>query len=83
MWTKIFQQSNSRYRAPTLVLFEGQVRSACGAGQAAMGPFYCPTDGRVAPESFTHGSSEQRMRWFKRGLDSGQPKDCNTFTGTP
>ena len=184
VWTKIFQQSNAQYRPPTLVLFEGQVRSACGAGQAAMGPFYCPNDqklyidlsffrdlqtrfkapgdfaqayviahevghhvqnlsgtmksnsnqgsvrvelqadcyagvwghhagamkqldagdiaeglaaasaigddriqkqtqGRVAPESFTHGSSEQRMRWFKRGLDSGQPKDCNTSTGTP
>ena len=35
--------------------------------------------GRVVPESFTHGSSEQRVRWFKRGLDSGRPKDCDTF----
>ena len=37
------------------------------------------TQGRVAPESFTHGSSEQRVRWFKRGIDSGNPKDCDTF----
>ena len=36
------------------------------------------TEGRVVPESFTHGSSEQRVRWFKRGLDSGRPKDCDT-----
>jgi predicted metalloprotease len=36
--------------------------------------------GRVVPESFTHGSSEQRMRWFKRGLDSGRPRDCDTFS---
>ena len=36
------------------------------------------TQGRVAPEAFTHGSSEQRVRWFKRGLDSGSPKDCDT-----
>jgi predicted metalloprotease len=36
--------------------------------------------GRVVPESFTHGSSEQRMRWFKRGLDSGRPQDCDTFS---
>jgi hypothetical protein len=32
--------------------------------------------GRVVPEAFTHGSSEQRRRWLKRGLDSGQPRDC-------
>jgi len=35
--------------------------------------------GYVTPESFTHGSSEQRVRWFKRGLASGRPNDCNTF----
>lgn len=192
VWGKILQQSNSQYRAPTLVLYDGQVRSACGMGQSAMGPFYCSgdeklyidlaffrdlktrfrapgdfaqayviahevghhvqkltgtfqkmetargrgsqadqnrtsvsmelqadcyagvwghhagtmkqldsgdiaealnaasaigddrlqkqTQGRVVPESFTHGSSEQRVRWFKRGMDSGQPKDCDTFS---
>jgi predicted metalloprotease len=32
------------------------------------------TQGRVAPESFTHGTSEQRVRWFKRGLDSGNQR---------
>ena len=188
VWTKIFQQSGGKYRAPTLVLYDGAVRSACGTGQSAMGPFYCPNDeklyldlsffrdlsqrfrapgdfaqayviahevghhvqkltgslqqkegargradanqasvrtelqadcyagvwghyagtmkqldsgdiaeglnaataigddrlqketqGRVVPESFTHGSSEQRVRWFKRGLDTGNPKDCDTF----
>jgi uncharacterized protein len=35
--------------------------------------------GYVSPESFTHGSSEQRVRWFRRGLDSGQINQCNTF----
>jgi uncharacterized protein len=187
VWGKIFQQSNSHYRPPTLVLFDGQVRSACGTAQSAMGPFYCGNDeklyldlaffremqarfkapgdfaqayviahevghhvqkltgtldkleggsasgasgtsvrmelqadcyagvwghqagvmnqlsagdleealaaamaigddrlqkqtqGRVVPESFTHGTSEQRVRWFKRGMDSGNPKDCDTF----
>ncbi len=179
VWGRIFQQSNARYRPPTLVLYDGQVRSACGRGQAAMGPFYCPGDeklyidlsffrdlqtrfkapgdfaqayviahevghhvqkltggvqsdsnqasvrvelqadcyagvwghhagnmkqleagdiaealnaaaaigddrlqqqarGRVVPDSFTHGSSAQRARWFKRGLDSGLAKDCDT-----
>jgi len=191
VWGQVFRQSGLQYRAPTLVLYEGQVRSACGMGQAAMGPFYCPgdeklyidlsfyrdlqarfrapgdfaqayviahevghhvqkltgsfqrleeargrvsqpelnaisvrmelqadcyagvwghhaglmnqldpsdvpealaaasaigddrmqkqTQGRVAPESFTHGSSEQRVRWFRVGLDSGRPRDCDTF----
>jgi predicted metalloprotease len=192
VWGRVFQQSGSEYRPPTLVLYDGQVRSACGMGQAAMGPFYCPNDeklyidlafyrdlqtrfhapgdfaqayviahevghhvqkltgsfkrleqaqgrvskaefnrisvrmelqadcyagvwghhagtmkqldsgdlaealaaataigddrlqkqtqGRVVPESFTHGTSEQRVRWFKRGMDSGRPKDCDTFS---
>jgi uncharacterized protein len=192
VWGRVFQQAGAQYRAPTLVLFEGQVRSACGIGQVTMGPFYCPGDeklyidlsffrtlhqrlgapgdfaqayviahevahhvqkltgnfakpeaargrgspaefnrlsvrmelqadcyagvwgyhagalnlleagdveeglnaamaigddrlqkqaqGRVVPESFTHGSSEQRMRWLKRGLDSGNPGNCDTFS---
>jgi len=181
VWGQIFANSNAQYRRPTLVLFDGQVRSACGMAGAAMGPFYCPGDeklyldlsffrdlqtrfrapgdfaqayviahevghhvqkltgrrrpgsnqesvrlelqadcyagvwghhagelnqlspgdaeealaaataigddrlqqqaqGRVVPESFTHGSSAQRVRWFKRGLESGRPKDCDTFS---
>ena len=35
--------------------------------------------GRVAPERFTHGTSEQRQQWLKRGLESGDPQACNTF----
>ena len=192
VWTRVFAASGAQYEPPTLVLYEGQVRSACGMGQAAMGPFYCPGDqklyidlsffrdlhtrfrapgdfaqayviahevahhiqnltgamrkletakgrasqaefnalsvrmelqadclagvwghhagamnqlepgdaeealaaataigddrlqkqsqGRVVPESFTHGTSEQRVRWFKRGLDSGQLRSCDTFS---
>jgi predicted metalloprotease len=192
VWTQVFRESRSTYRAPTLVLYTGEVRSACGYGQAAMGPFYCPgdqklyidlafyddlrrrfkapgdfaqayviahevghhvqnltgafkklesaqgrvsqseynrisvrmelqadcyagiwghyaarnnqldpgdvdealtaataigddrlqkqTQGRVVPDSFTHGSSEQRVRWFKRGMESGRVQDCDTFS---
>jgi predicted metalloprotease len=35
--------------------------------------------GRVSPESWTHGSSEQRMEWFRRGFDGGEPRRCDTF----
>ena len=37
------------------------------------------TQGRVVPESFTHGTSEQRVRWFKRGIEHGDLAQCNTF----
>ena len=37
------------------------------------------TQGRVVPHAFTHGTSEQRMRWFERGLDSGRIEDGDTF----
>ena len=37
------------------------------------------TQGYVVPDSFTHGSSEQRVRWFRRGLESGQLQACDTF----
>lgn len=37
------------------------------------------SQGFVVPEAFTHGSAEQRMAWLKRGLDSGDPNQCNTF----
>jgi hypothetical protein len=33
----------------------------------------------VGPESFTHGSSRQRVDWFRRGIESGDFEDCNTF----
>jgi predicted metalloprotease len=38
------------------------------------------TQGRVVPDSFTHGSSAQRMRWFRIGLESGDPRKCDTFS---
>jgi predicted metalloprotease len=190
-WSTIFQQMGQQYEAPRLVVFSEATQSACGVGQSAMGPFYCPADrqvyldltffdeldqrfgapgdfaqayvvahevghhiqtltglservanarrgatqsegnalsvrqelqadcyagvwghyaakknmvdtadveeglraaaaigddriqrqtrGVVVPESFTHGSSAQRMEWFKRGLQAGRVDACNTF----
>lgn len=192
VWGQQLQAAGAAYREPKLVLFRGATPTACGTGDSAMGPFYCPGDqkvyidldffdtlarrmgapgdfaqayvvahevghhlqnlmgitgkvdamrgrvsqaqmnqlsvrvelqadclagvwahhsqkgkgwlergdieealnaaaqigddtlqkastGRVVPESFTHGSAQQRMSWFKRGLDSGRINDCNTF----
>lgn len=40
------------------------------------------SQGLVIPDTFTHGTSEQRYNWFKRGMDSGEPAQCDTFSGT-
>jgi predicted metalloprotease len=40
------------------------------------------SQGRVVPESFTHGTSAQRVRWFKRGVETGDPGQCDTFTAS-
>jgi predicted metalloprotease len=195
VWGQVFQAAGSRYEDPKLVLFRGSTPTACGTGQSAMGPFYCPGDRRVyldldffdtlarrlgapgqfaqayviahevghhvqnllgitnkvdalrvhetatqanavsvrvelqadclagvwanhsqqgkgwleqgdiesainaaaqigddtlqrdagasvRPETFTHGTSAQRVAWFRRGLDSGSVKQCNTFEAT-
>jgi len=47
VWHKLFRQMNREYREPHLVLFNGQVESACGFASAAVGPFYCPPDQKV------------------------------------
>jgi uncharacterized protein len=47
VWSGVFQAVGRQYREPTLVLFDGQVRSACGFASAASGPFYCPGDEKI------------------------------------
>ncbi|MBX3581477.1 MAG: zinc metallopeptidase [Rhizobiaceae bacterium] len=191
VWNGIFQAEGAQYSEPQLVMFSGQVQSACGFASSASGPFYCPgdkkvyldttffdqldrqfgasgdfaqayviahevghhvqnligvlpkfnqmrqqmseaeanqmsmrvelqadcfaglwghytaqkglleegdveealnaaqqigddtlqkkTQGYVVPESFNHGTSEQRQRWFAKGLQSGKLSDCDTF----
>ena len=62
------------------LLERGDVESALGAA-AAVGDDHIQkmTRGQVQPETFTHGSSEQRMHWFTQGLNSGSIAGCNTF----
>jgi predicted metalloprotease len=192
VWGQQFQAAGGQYREPRLVLFRGATPTACGTGESAMGPFYCPGDskvyidldffdtlsqrlgapgdfaqayviahevghhiqtitgiskqvreaqsraskaqqnqlqvlmelqadcyagiwahhaersrqileqgdieealaaasavgddtiqkrmqGYVQPESFTHGTAQQRMQWFKRGLETGSMQACDTF----
>lgn len=189
-WTQVFKEQGKTYKPTKLVMFTGRTNTACGPGDAASGPFYCPADQvvyidpqfyttlsqrlgasgdfarayvighevghhvqqqlgimdkmeqakqrnpkaanqlsvrlelqadcfagiwarrtennrkvlepgdlqeamaaaaavgddklqgtRAKPETFTHGTSEQRMAWFKRGFESGNMSNCNTFAG--
>ncbi len=187
VWTKEFSRHGKQYQLPSLIVYRGRVNTACGTGDASMGPFYCPADrkvyidlsfydelartfqspgdfaqayvvahevghhvqkllgtsdkvaalhgrpdyneysvrlelqadffagvwahhsqqyldpgdieeamraanaigddaiqkkmqGRVVPHAFTHGTSEQRMRWFMAGLKSGRIEDGDTFS---
>lgn len=47
VWTEVFRQGGASYQQPPLVLFRGSTPTACGQGQSAMGPFYCPADQKV------------------------------------
>lgn len=47
VWKDVFRQNGGSYQEPRLVLFRGATQTACGTGQAAMGPFYCPADQKV------------------------------------
>jgi len=65
------------------LLESGDVESALGAA-AAVGDdrLQKMATGHVSPETFTHGSSQQRMNWFRKGLDNGSIATCNTFDST-
>lgn len=66
------------------ILQEGDVDGALQAAtQIGDDTLQKRTQGEVVPDSFTHGSSAQRVKWFKQGLTGGDPKQCNTFQGRP
>ena len=62
------------------ILEQGDVEEALNAAaQIGDDTLQRKSQGTVVPESFTHGSSAQRVSWFKRGMQSGSVRDCNTF----
>jgi predicted metalloprotease len=62
VWTEILpRQANVRYVPPTLVLFSGATRSACGHAQSAMGPFYCPLDRKVYLDTSFFQDMQRRL----------------------
>lgn len=64
------------------VLDTGDLQEALNAAEAIGDDrLQQQSQGRVVPDSFTHGTSEQRYSWFKRGFDSGNPSQCDTFDG--
>ena len=65
------------------ILEAGDIEEAMNAAQAIGDDrLQKQSTGQVIPDSFTHGSSEQRMRWFKRGIDTGSVQQCDTFKTT-
>ena len=62
VWTAVFQEEFGQdYPEPTLVLFSGATGTACGTGQSAMGPFYCPLDQQVYIDLSFYQELEQRL----------------------
>ncbi|MFI8416523.1 KPN_02809 family neutral zinc metallopeptidase [Serratia sp. NPDC078593] len=69
-----------KYAEKQQMLEEGDLKEALNAAQAIGDDrLQQQSQGRVVPDSFTHGTSEQRYMWFKQGFDSGDPNTCNTF----
>jgi uncharacterized protein len=77
VWANRTQQSRR-------ILEQGDIEEGLNAA-AAVGDdrLQRRSRGVVVPESFTHGSSAQRVQWFRRGLEAGDPRACDTFAGRP
>jgi predicted metalloprotease len=73
VWASVNDQLKKRLQPGDI---EEGLRAAAAIGEDMIQK---KMQGRVVPEAFTHGSSEQRVRWFRRGLESGQIRDCDTF----
>ncbi|MDO5768919.1 MAG: neutral zinc metallopeptidase [Psychrobacter sp.] len=69
VWHQIFQEGGATYKEPTLVMFKGQINSACGGATAATGPFYCPGDQTVYLD--TSFFTEMRQKFDISGDQQG------------
>jgi len=61
-WSQLFEQSGKHYQEPKLVLFRGSTQTACGTGEAAMGPFYCSADQKVYIDLGFYEELKQRFK---------------------
>lgn len=62
VWQQIFQERGSTYREPKLVLYSGQVQSACGIAGSAVGPFYCPGDEKLYIDLSFYDELQKRFK---------------------
>jgi hypothetical protein len=74
--------ANARNEQGQAVMEAGDLEEGLRAAQAiGDDTLQRKSQGRVVPEAFTHGSAAQRTAWLKRGLESGDPESCDTFSG--
>ena len=62
VWKQVFARGGATYQEPKLALFSGAVRTGCGAGQSAMGPFYCPADQKLYIDLAFYQQMEGQLR---------------------
>ena len=74
VWASLNEQIRSRLEPGDV---EEGLRAAAAIGDDTI---QRRTQGHVVPDAFTHGSSAQRVKWFRRGLDAGQVRACDTFS---
>jgi uncharacterized protein len=79
-WRDIFAQAGKTYQKPTLVMFSGATRSACGFAQSAMGPFYCPLDQKVYLDTAFFADLERRFRACDAGSKGCQFSQAYVIT---
>jgi uncharacterized protein len=79
-WQKIFEQYGRTYEPPTLVMFSGATRSACGFAQSAVGPFYCPNDRKVYLDTSFFQDLERRFRACDAGSKACQFSQAYVIT---